>query len=355
MTVGSIISFLTDYGQEDEFVGIVHRVIAGIGLELRVIDISHQIPRHDVRAGALMLWRSAPWLAPGVILGVVDPGVGTNRRAVAFEVAEAGTAFVGPDNGLLLPAATRLGSISVAVELGGGERTAEGPAVGAPAAAAGAGRVPPAAAAPARVPRPPPLRRRPGFRDRPLPPRVPRPPPLPVPRVPRPPLLPRVPRPPAPSPASILRSAPPSPAATSSPPPPPAWLRERRSTPWARSLTRRPWSGTRCRHLGRRSGTGHPVCWPRSCGSTTSATCSSTPAQLIVIGLGSTPAVQVADRTWTCRIVDAYGDLPPGELGLVVDSYGLLSISLNGASAAELVGVAAGAAIWLSRPGPGSG
>ena len=77
------------------------------------------------------------------------------------------------------------------------------------------------------------------------------------------------------------------------------------------------------------------------------------PADLI--GLGSTPAVQVADRTWTCRIVDAYGDLPPGELGLVVDSYGLLSISLNGASAAELVGVAAGAAIWLSRPGPGSG
>ena len=157
MTAGGIISFLSDYGQEDEFVGIVHRVIAAIDPGLRVIDISHQVPRQAVRAGALMLWRSAPWLAPGVILGVVDPGVGTSRRAVAFEVAEAGTAFVGPDNGLLLPAADRLGSISAAVELDGGKRTAAG------SGAAGLGS--PAGAGAAGLGSPTGRRCRPGFSD----------------------------------------------------------------------------------------------------------------------------------------------------------------------------------------------
>lgn len=83
----------------------------------RVVDVSHLIPPHDIRSGALTLWRSAPWLVPGVILAVVDPGVGTERRAVAVEVAAAGAVLVGPDNGLLLPAAVRLGGPSAAVEL----------------------------------------------------------------------------------------------------------------------------------------------------------------------------------------------------------------------------------------------
>ena len=84
---GGPISFLSDYGLEDEFVGVVHRVIAAHAPGVAVIDVTHQIPAHDVRAGALTLWRAAPWLVPGVILAVVDPGVGTARRAVAIEVA----------------------------------------------------------------------------------------------------------------------------------------------------------------------------------------------------------------------------------------------------------------------------
>jgi S-adenosylmethionine hydrolase len=112
-----LISFLSDYGLEDEFVGVVHRVIAAHAPGVTVIDLTHQIPAHDITAGALVLWRTAPWLVPGVILAVVDPGVGTTRRAVAIEVADAGAVLVGPDNGLLLPAATSLGAPTAAVEL----------------------------------------------------------------------------------------------------------------------------------------------------------------------------------------------------------------------------------------------
>jgi S-adenosylmethionine hydrolase len=96
---------------------VVHRVIATHAPGVAVIDVTHQVPAHDVRAGALTLWRAAPWLVPGVILAVVDPGVGTARRGVAIEVAEAGAVLVGPDNGLLLPAATSLGPLTAAVDL----------------------------------------------------------------------------------------------------------------------------------------------------------------------------------------------------------------------------------------------
>jgi S-adenosylmethionine hydrolase len=92
-------------------------VIAAHAPGVTVIDVTHQVPAYDSRAGALTLWRAAPWLVPGVILAIVDPGVGTGRRAVAIEVAAAGAALVGPDNGLLLPAATSLGPITTAVEL----------------------------------------------------------------------------------------------------------------------------------------------------------------------------------------------------------------------------------------------
>jgi S-adenosylmethionine hydrolase len=96
---------------------VVHAVLLRQAPTARVVDLTHLIPPHDVRAGALTLWRAAPWLVPGVILGVVDPGVGTERPAVAIEVASAGAMLVGPDNGLLLPAALRLGSVTAAVEL----------------------------------------------------------------------------------------------------------------------------------------------------------------------------------------------------------------------------------------------
>lgn len=84
-----------------------------------VIHLTHGIARHDVRAGSLALWRVAPHLAPAVAVAVVDPGVGTGRRAVAVEVAAADgdLVLVGPDNGLLVPAAHRAGALRRAVVL----------------------------------------------------------------------------------------------------------------------------------------------------------------------------------------------------------------------------------------------
>lgn len=96
---------------------MVHAVLDSHAPGVATIDVTHSIPPHDVRTGALTLWRAALWLAPAVILAVVDPGVGTPRRAVALEVAEAATVLVGPDNGLLLPAALLLGRITAAVKL----------------------------------------------------------------------------------------------------------------------------------------------------------------------------------------------------------------------------------------------
>jgi S-adenosylmethionine hydrolase len=115
------ISFLSDYGRVDEFVGVVHSVVRAIAPEVRVIDITHDIAPHDVRAGGLALARSAQYLAPGVVLAVVDPGVGTNRRAVAIEVGEGQSVLVGPDNGLLAPAVALCGGADRAVVLDNAE------------------------------------------------------------------------------------------------------------------------------------------------------------------------------------------------------------------------------------------
>lgn len=102
------IVFLSDYGLEDEFVGVCHAVIAGIAPETRVIDLTHGVPPHDVRRAALALAAAVPYAPAGtVFLAVVDPGVGTDRRAVVVEAGEA--LLVGPDNGLLAPAWERLG------------------------------------------------------------------------------------------------------------------------------------------------------------------------------------------------------------------------------------------------------
>ncbi len=113
----STVSFLSDYGHGDEFVGLVHSVIRSIAPEVRVIDITHEIAPHDVRAGGLALARSAPYMAPGIALAVVDPGVGTARRAVAVEVADGGAFLIGPDNGLLAPAVALIGGATGAVVL----------------------------------------------------------------------------------------------------------------------------------------------------------------------------------------------------------------------------------------------
>jgi S-adenosylmethionine hydrolase len=111
------ITFLSDYGLADEFVGVVHGVIAGICPEARVIDLTHGIPRQDVLAGARVLARSLPYVPAGVHLAVVDPEVGARRRAVALRTVEEGRLLVGPDNGLLMPAAERFGGIAEVVEI----------------------------------------------------------------------------------------------------------------------------------------------------------------------------------------------------------------------------------------------
>jgi hypothetical protein len=109
------ITFLSDYGLSDEFVGVVHGVIAEICPDAAVIDISHGVPRQDVQAGALMLARALPYMPAGVHLAVVDPEVGARRRAVALRCGD--RLLVGPDNGLLLPAAERFDGVSEAVEI----------------------------------------------------------------------------------------------------------------------------------------------------------------------------------------------------------------------------------------------
>jgi S-adenosylmethionine hydrolase len=113
---GLRISFLSDYGLTDEFVGVCHAVIATICPEAEVIDITHGTPRHDVRAGAIILRGALPYLPPGVLLAVVDPDVGAERRAVAIRSGD-GRLLVGPDNGLLSLATELAGGASEAVDI----------------------------------------------------------------------------------------------------------------------------------------------------------------------------------------------------------------------------------------------
>ncbi len=95
-----IVSLLTDYGAEDEFAGVCRGVIKRIAPAAEIIDITHGIERHAVRQGALALAHSLPYLPAGVHVAVVDPQVGTERRAVAVGTGD-GRVLVGPDNGLL--------------------------------------------------------------------------------------------------------------------------------------------------------------------------------------------------------------------------------------------------------------
>jgi len=109
------LSFTTDYGTLDGFVATVKGVIAGIAPDVTVVDVTHQVPAQDVRRAAAVLAQTAPWLPPAVHLAVVDPGVGTQRRGIAVVAARG--VLVGPDNGLLLPAAKRFGGVAEAVEI----------------------------------------------------------------------------------------------------------------------------------------------------------------------------------------------------------------------------------------------
>lgn len=136
------VSFLSDYGRTDEFVGVVHSVIRALAPGVAVVDVTHDVAPFDVRGGALTLARSVQYLCPGVVLAVVDPGVGTQRRGVAVEVGDGASVLVGPDNGLLAPAVSMVGGATRAVVLDNAEHhlpaagpTFDGRDVFAPAAA----------------------------------------------------------------------------------------------------------------------------------------------------------------------------------------------------------------------------
>jgi S-adenosylmethionine hydrolase len=111
-----IVTLLTDYGYDDEFVGVCHGVILGICPTARVVDLAHGIPRHDVRHGAIVLRNALPYTPVGVHVAVVDPQVGTERRALALRTGD-GRLLVGPDNGLLSLAWERCGGIAEAVDV----------------------------------------------------------------------------------------------------------------------------------------------------------------------------------------------------------------------------------------------
>ncbi|HLX31328.1 MAG TPA: SAM-dependent chlorinase/fluorinase [Gaiellaceae bacterium] len=145
-----LITFLSDFGLTDDFVGTCHGVIAGIAPDVRVIDITHGIRPGHVVQGALVLANTLPYMPAGIHLAVVDPGVGGGRRALALRDGE-GRLHVGPDNGLLLLAADRFGGVAAAHELANADyslqpvsRTFHGRDLFAPAAAHLASGVDPA-------------------------------------------------------------------------------------------------------------------------------------------------------------------------------------------------------------------
>jgi hypothetical protein len=111
------VAFLSDFGHRDPFVGICHAVIAGVDPEIRVIDLTHGIDRQDIRAGAVALADAVPFLpSDSVVVAVVDPGVGSDRRALAV-VSRDGLVFVGPDNGLMWPAIELAGGADAVFEI----------------------------------------------------------------------------------------------------------------------------------------------------------------------------------------------------------------------------------------------
>jgi S-adenosylmethionine hydrolase len=111
-----IVTLLTDYGRDDDFVGVCHGVIRGIHPEAEIIDITHGIERYAVRQGALVLRNTLPYMPVGVHVAVVDPQVGTERRAIALRTAD-GRILVGPDNGLLSLAWERCAGVEIAADI----------------------------------------------------------------------------------------------------------------------------------------------------------------------------------------------------------------------------------------------
>jgi S-adenosyl-L-methionine hydrolase (adenosine-forming) len=111
------VSLLTDYGLVDEFVGVLKSVVRDLAPHVHTVDLTHSIAAYDVRAGSLALARAIQYVAEGVVVAVVDPGVGTDRRAIAVEVAGGAGVLIGPDNGLLAPAVAMAGGAGRCVVL----------------------------------------------------------------------------------------------------------------------------------------------------------------------------------------------------------------------------------------------
>jgi len=111
-----IVTLLTDYGRDDDFVGVCHGVIRGIHPEAQIVDITHGVERYAVRQGALVLRNTLPYMPLGVHVAVIDPQVGTERRALALRTVD-GRILVGPDNGLLSLAWERCGGVDLAVDV----------------------------------------------------------------------------------------------------------------------------------------------------------------------------------------------------------------------------------------------
>ena len=111
------ISVLSDYGTDDEFAGVLRAVLRDLAPDATVIDLTHGIAPYDVRGGSLALARSIAYVPVGIVMAIVDPGVATERRASAVEVAGGDGVLIGPDNGLLAPAVALAGGAERAVEL----------------------------------------------------------------------------------------------------------------------------------------------------------------------------------------------------------------------------------------------
>ena len=111
-----IVTLLTDYGRDDDFVGVCHGVMRSIEPDLRIIDITHGVRRYAVRQGALVLRNTLPYMPIGVHMAVVDPQVGTERRGLGLRTGD-GRMLVGPDNGLLSLAWERCGGVELAVDI----------------------------------------------------------------------------------------------------------------------------------------------------------------------------------------------------------------------------------------------
>src|SRR5437764_11323843 len=113
----TIVSLLTDFGLADTYVGQMKGAILATAPSATLVDLTHAVPPQDVQAGAFLLWSAVEAFSAGTIhVAVVDPGVGSSRRGLAIRCAR-GDTFVGPDNGLLVPAVDRLGGALTTVSL----------------------------------------------------------------------------------------------------------------------------------------------------------------------------------------------------------------------------------------------